>query len=593
MTMGGRDAVGGKIQWDKLEQKWFDRIVETLLMRKFQSIAQVTLLDGRGGDGGVDASVAFPDGRTAIYQLKYYPEGMSGGHRGRRNEVKKSLIRAVTVHEPHQWILVTPRNYSGPELDFLRKLGAIIPEAKRVPSIQWIGRGELDQMLIDFPEVDRWLTLDHYRNTLELFERERRAFLYSPSADLANRVAQLGDLADSVDPDWTWDFERRSGLTIQTLRAQHESAAERSPITINFATSLASGDLAERLRKSIEFGFPEEIEIPGSAITAFQISGPELVSDLTNPDQLTLFSQPANDVPALGMLMELHFFEGDELVAAEEGVVAAAHRGTRGVTCLMNFCNERLTVKTAFAYAPAHGPTSLEVACRISGLSPRAVAALLSTVSRFRTSDEIELRIDGMRLARYDTTKSSSNVEDTWNEQIEIIQFAQDLASVLSFTSQNMTFPESYTSSDRIHARVARRLIDGNIVATPLIKGVTAHLSRDSKLTPELRSTLIGKRYTQWSVGPYLVTIAGRTFNLGETIAVHPESWVEDGAAVVESLVKGHPATDQLIVRPGDDPYFFAYLPTVDPQRYEDRTVVAWDLGGVEEPWLDRPWLGV
>ncbi len=64
-------------------------------MRKFRRVAEVDVVNGRGGDGGVDVSVTYPDGRLVIYQLKYYPEGMSGGFVGRRDKVKKSFVRAV------------------------------------------------------------------------------------------------------------------------------------------------------------------------------------------------------------------------------------------------------------------------------------------------------------------------------------------------------------------------------------------------------------------------------------------------------------------------------------------------------------------
>ena len=61
--MGGREADGDKIQWARLNQLWFDRIVETLLMRKFRGVATVDVVNGRCGDGGVDVSVTYPDGR--------------------------------------------------------------------------------------------------------------------------------------------------------------------------------------------------------------------------------------------------------------------------------------------------------------------------------------------------------------------------------------------------------------------------------------------------------------------------------------------------------------------------------------------------
>lgn len=588
--MGGRGAGGDKIQWDKLNQPWFDRIVETLLLRKFRSVAEVEILDGRGGDGGRDVSATYPDGRHVIYQLKYYPEGMSGGHRPRRTDVKKSFRRAVNLHEPQDWILVTPRNYSDPEMQFLRELPDETPAGKRAPKVQWIGRAGLDQMLIDFPEVDRWLTLDHVKATREVFEWERRAFLDSPASDLARRLGALGELVDATDPDWTWDFERREGLTIQTLRAQHDEAATRSPISITFTAALGHDFAADQeIRRSIEYGSPERVEIPGSAITEFDVSGPKLMSDMPDPDLLVITSLPADDVPAVGMLIELRLIESGETVATEEGTVTKVHRGTRGVTTVMSFCSDRLTVKAQFTYQSSPSTTTFEIGCRIEGLSARAVSDLLRTVSRIRTSCEVQLYLDGRFLARYGRPGGAIAKED--NGLDEILEFADDLASVLEYTRQNMTFPKRYTALDRVHARVARLLIDGYVVASPLVRGVTAKLADDVEPSAEIRSLLTLRRYARWQAGPYLVPIAGRTFDLGQCVAVHPESWIENGVAAFKDLEQGEVNSGQLVVRPGDDPYFFAYLSDSDLGVYDDRFFAKWDLDGVEEPWLDRPWL--
>ncbi|WP_238556750.1 hypothetical protein, partial [Gordonia terrae] len=148
-----------------------------IVMRKFRRVAEVDVVNGRGGDGGVDVSVTYPDGRLVIYQLKYYPEGMSGGFVGRRDKVKKSFVRAVKEQEPHEWVLVAPcSNFTTPEKGYIRRLPeAFTPAGKRRPTVGWMGRAELNQMLIDYPEVDRWLTLNHYRRTRQIFEQEQTA----------------------------------------------------------------------------------------------------------------------------------------------------------------------------------------------------------------------------------------------------------------------------------------------------------------------------------------------------------------------------------------------------------------------------------
>ncbi len=42
---------------------------------------------GAGGDGGRDAIVREVDGRTIIYQLKFFPDGFDGKHRERRRQI--------------------------------------------------------------------------------------------------------------------------------------------------------------------------------------------------------------------------------------------------------------------------------------------------------------------------------------------------------------------------------------------------------------------------------------------------------------------------------------------------------------------------
>lgn len=541
----------------------------------------------------MDVSVTYPDGRLVIYQLKYYPDGMSGGHRPRRTEVKKSFKQAVNKHEPHEWVLVTPRNYTNSEKRFLRGLPDATPDGKRHPTVDWIGRSALDQMLIDFPEVDRWLTLDHVRNTREVSERERTAFLNSPASDLATRVDALGGLIDATDPDWTWDFGRQGNTTIQTLRALHDNAAIRSPISITFSTMFAADSAAGReFRRSIEFGSPERVTIPGTALTRFEVSGPDVVSGIPDPDRLVIASLPDDESPAVGMLMEIRLLEEGEVVATEEGTVTEVHRGTRGITNVMSFCGNRLTVTAEIPYQAAAGPTSMKVGYRLQGLSPRAVANLIKIVLGLRISSEVEFHIDGQFLTKY--KRSTDEIDDEaseFKEQLMIYRFAEDLADVLAHTGQRMTFPTSFSADDRVHARVARLLIEGHMVASPLASGIYGRLAANPSLTPELRDILTEGRDIRWPAGPYSAPIAGREFELGESFTFHPETCVENGAAALEALERGEVSSDQLILKPGDDPYFFVYLPATDPEGHENRWVARWDLDGIDEPWLDRPWL--
>lgn len=94
------------IEWDHLTQPRFDRMVEALVHRLYVEDAEVEVMNGRGGDGGIDIKVTV-DSRVWIYQLKYFPDGFPGSYQGRRTGIKRSFKKALE-HDPDDWVLVVP-----------------------------------------------------------------------------------------------------------------------------------------------------------------------------------------------------------------------------------------------------------------------------------------------------------------------------------------------------------------------------------------------------------------------------------------------------------------------------------------------------
>ncbi|MFI7236963.1 hypothetical protein [Streptomyces cyaneofuscatus] len=45
------------IEWDRIGQPGFDRIVEALVHRMYDAAASVEAVNGRGGDAGIDIKV--------------------------------------------------------------------------------------------------------------------------------------------------------------------------------------------------------------------------------------------------------------------------------------------------------------------------------------------------------------------------------------------------------------------------------------------------------------------------------------------------------------------------------------------------------
>jgi hypothetical protein len=187
------------IDWDRLDQPRFDRIVEVLVYRRFQG--KVRAVNGRGGDGGIDIEIIDDEGRLWILQLKYFPEGFSGGFTPRRQQIKASLDSAVNNHDPDKWSLVFPGTLAPGEHEFVTGLS---PRPK--PEIgRTIDRTVLDSWLADDPALDAFLQRDpttELERLARLYTQERSA-LVDGASDLFGRVQALGDVIDSTDEDYT------------------------------------------------------------------------------------------------------------------------------------------------------------------------------------------------------------------------------------------------------------------------------------------------------------------------------------------------------------------------------------------------------
>jgi hypothetical protein len=83
------------IEWDRIGQPGFDRIVEALVHRMYDASALVEVVNGRGGDDGIDIKVTHQS-RVRIFQLKYYLDGFptAAAFSGLEASHPSSLVKA-------------------------------------------------------------------------------------------------------------------------------------------------------------------------------------------------------------------------------------------------------------------------------------------------------------------------------------------------------------------------------------------------------------------------------------------------------------------------------------------------------------------
>ena len=129
------------------------------------------VLDGRGGDGGIDVEVVTNDGRRRIFPLKYFPRdsradgATAGAHRSRSQKALE--------HSPDEWTLVVPRVLTASEDKFVKGLNG----GQEPPTISVVARDELDSWVADDPSLDEYLQRDpntSLERMARVYNQERR-----------------------------------------------------------------------------------------------------------------------------------------------------------------------------------------------------------------------------------------------------------------------------------------------------------------------------------------------------------------------------------------------------------------------------------
>lgn len=268
------------VDWERLEQEGFDRLVEALLHRVHADANRVWSPEDSGGDGGRDVLVEY-DHKTIIYQLKFYKDGLTSKPESRKQQIVRSF-KAALKHEPDEWVLVFPSKIN----DAMSKFLTLLPTRKEVKDIDHaakvtIGtrdRPKLDDLLSRYPDLLNLVEReeDYVMRAARLYGQER-AVLADGIADLTARVDGLGNLTDSVDPHWGVSFWRDGERTVVTPVAKHPGAGQASPITQSLTLRFpkTAGDLAAQAEAVFQYGGKETLCIPGEYVEMGEYEGPD------------------------------------------------------------------------------------------------------------------------------------------------------------------------------------------------------------------------------------------------------------------------------------------------------------------------------
>jgi hypothetical protein len=564
-----------RIDWRTIDENTFNDVVEALLVNSNTTDGLVAHApDGRGGDDGIDIAVRSKktDQIIHIYQLKYFPGGMSGGFVGRRQQVKASLIKAIRMHSPGAWTLVLPMKVTLAE----RKAILAMKPVGRT-AIRFMGPPELDALLAQHPEIARRFTQDHARDLLREVHREE-ATLSRPN-DLGVELRRIQSQLDNRSSYWGSSFSSQpDGTIIEHLYAKRPDAAQREPLRID--VSLAFSPELETLRKTftdaMNFGVVRQVELPPEVVKTFKASGPEwwsreetggelhiLPAGEQGPEPITLVSR-GPDGRRLGSISGTSTKDRGEIGIA----IASSFPGGLGQIWRLPE-DPKAGGEVDFNFSPA-------------GSSASEVMQSLRFLATLPSANSVQISVSGhtLPLVALSIGKDFYTAPEGYKTVLE------DLTYIEKTLDMRFTIPDGDIAVvDAVWARVVSRILQGYATPFPGVDGLNFTFA--GNLDPDLGPLVEHGGVFLASVPGWSCRILGTDVYVEDVFIFCRMAKALNGAVLRQMLREGSAEGKRVEVRAMDGLPFVIYAPGASREgQVETR---GWELGDLpEHPGLAR-----
>jgi hypothetical protein len=561
------------IDWDHLSQPEFDRIVEALLDRLYDGPdVEVIAYDGRGGDGGRDVLIR-QNGRSRIFQLKYFRDGFPAERRTRRRQITRSFDEAMK-HNPAEWILVIPTNPTPGEEKFVRDLG----NGRLGLKVTIMARHRLDSHLARYPDLVAYFTRDSLLHQAEVYNQEK-ALLMGGLPDLTERHRRLAGVADTLDPDWAVDTATHGLQITHKIRPKHARAMLKSPIilSVNDAFGPQHGDLHRAFKRITEFGTNESVVLPPDVAKRLTITGPDWLPDLSGGFEIS--ADPDDISPEVGQTAFLHVLNSDgHHRSSYRTDVVHAGTGSNGYSL-----NLRLDRETELELLIGEDQTDFRGKFGIHQTTPAAALETLALHRDLLESTHFAIEIEGrsLRLHRAGEPVVDSDVVEALQD-LELL--AEDLDIVQRHCRVRFPIPTALSATQRIDLRVARLLIEGHCVVYRGARTFTATLN--GTFDPPLKA-LISSDSTAIRIDQDIeLKIDNKRLPLGQLMFFHTRVQFESPEETLAALEAGTANGKQVRLSPLDGDCYHAIIPAARPGRDDEPLIpTPWGLpGGLDGP---------
>ena len=273
------------VSWATIPPDLTEQLIGVMLCRQRPRAVRVRASQG---DGGIDVMVRVEDGRTDIYQVKYFATPLDDSRKGQiRNSLRRIIDNTAVV--VRNWYLTLPLNPSNAERSWFEHATRNAPF-----NCQWFGLDQVEGLAAAYPDV-----IDYYlhdgRDRLERLISDLRSLagLMRPATDQLVEPADLTEPLHALyrslnrdDPHYRYEFEvgiprpmeelaARPGLVASVsagtgdvavthhVYARYEMATQDAPIALSFQVNEEDLDTTseEAWQRALRFGTPAELTV--------------------------------------------------------------------------------------------------------------------------------------------------------------------------------------------------------------------------------------------------------------------------------------------------------------------------------------------
>lgn len=580
-------AVKGQVQWCQLDQPTFDRFVEPLITRLHLTDdpdLEVDVLDGRGGDKGIDIDVRRNGRLLHVYQLKFFPEGFSNQWaKARKPQIKRSFETAMKL-SPERWTLIVPRNLTIGERDFVSGL-----KKAHKAKVSVLGQAKLDELMARFPDLLRWATREPLLEALKTIHLERQAL--AGIDDYREAIESIQAMADSRSPNWTVGHALVDGEYTETLTAKHPLAQEREPFglqSLRIEIPAENVELGERANRVLRYGDNESLTLSSEYLKDIDFRAPSW-SQYSKPFESPMITFPGRESIRENVEVEFQVVDDEDVVirsytgtsthlgkGSGGAILKAMLRGGVEVTMLMDLITQE----------EPEGSGTFNFKHNYRGVPATDAEVGVHFVTDMLTYQKIRLLLDGNFLHSFMGGQVRTRPQKDTNEYLEsdTVLLVEDLAVIERELQISLPVPDTITNHDRLLVRVLRLLLNGHVVVHPFISSFNGELS--DSIGPE---TIAVIRQRAGAIiidnSRLIIDLFGKKVAVGAARFAINHAEIANADDILAAIESGNYAGHPLQVRPHRDEGIKIFLPNRVHQQDQDGelTVTPWGVPGISE----------